>query len=1146
MPMRFFVSILNPLTSGLSCALSRKLKCISLSDPPESHRKCAQKLDIRKQKRLFGEEVTTTRVEKREDPLILSVLQEEQSLGCPLFLAGRESAFQALFVYFTSVGAILFEMLFGRPPFDGPNPTLLLKNIEAVSRVELPANHHLSPEVSELLHRLLTVDPTQRMTSSEFLSHPFVVAPLSALDRGPGGTRGEGKGINGAALVRHPRQAAGQQSAGGEETVSIDQSTSAGFVPTCSAAPPQDPPRSEAPPGGGRGGAGAESDAGAGTPSQGGPGRAVRVTEERPQPRPAQTAALATGGEKMSKRSRPPVHSDRAVLLQPCGVSSGGLCFSSFFLSAFPQVKSLSDLATQRESFGLAWLSAFLKTKDLERNENKKIPFEFPRGLDLSGVRGLSPEEIYILLNALPSTVEEIKLDSRAVRGRALPLLDFLKRVAAGRDGKTEAPRLKSITFAENSVGPEEASQVLPLLLPSLEHLCLKGNPLGSEGIRAVAEGVKEGNAASLRVLDLQATGLEKEGLETLCEAVREKSMKVESLNLSGNKIGGLKEMQGLSSVLCMSSLPSLREILVRECRLTDEAVKPLTESMGRRDLPNLEVLDLGGNCFEGRFLCDLGGALRAGGVPRLMELRVNDAWRTGLVERKFSEAFFGALSAPECPSDLCVRGVCLFPSCEEEVRALGACRYPSMRTLGLRLSPNQVTPFLEEMKNADKGRKYEMLDLHLSFNENANQRLRLVGEAIEGGHFCCVRKLGINTIGFAGWEEEENIEEGKSALFSSLSHTKLPMLSEFHKWGPPLTDADITRFAEAVRVGNISGLRVLQLGGLLPESAWFGSEGMEALMGSVVESAEGLPFLEKIRLSCTRAGEGGVSLGGALMSGKLPKLSDIDLSSSRLTDEGLGGLGHAVREGGLVGVAYLNLSRNEDIGRDSWELCVGGPLSVALASGKLPSLTFLGRFSLSLDETGVGDLGEAVRAGGWPPGFTEMAVTLGQTGVNLDEVIRAIGESEIGLPSFVRSLNLSCGRLSEEALASLAANGGGASGGKLSHLKHLDLSSCGFDDARVRRLGEVFSAHECRELERIDLNYNRISTEGLSAFLEALSPQSLPKLRSLSLKSQNTVQGEELGVREQRETQFISAVSRLRAAAQRNGKLLKWTERCS
>uniref|UniRef100_A0A0G4FA83 Uncharacterized protein n=1 Tax=Chromera velia CCMP2878 TaxID=1169474 RepID=A0A0G4FA83_9ALVE len=459
----------------------------------------------------------------------------------------------------------------------------------------------------------------------------------------------------------------------------------------------------------------------------------------------ARNSALpgAIGGENPKSRGNSETGTEETASVDS---RDEGLNFFMHRMKLNPQ--SLSDLATQQESFGLAWLSAFLKTK--ERNEDKKIPFEFPRGLDLSGVRGLSPEEIYILLNSLPATVEEIKLDSRAVRGRALPLLlNFLKRVAAGREGKAEAPRLKSFTFAENSLGPEEASQVLPLLLPSLEYLCLKGNPLGSEGIRAVAEGVKEGNAASLRVLDLEATGFEKEGLETLCEAMREKYMKVATFNLCGNDIGGLEEMQGLCSVLCVSSLPSLRELLVRKCGLTDEVVKPLTESMGRGDLPNLEVLDLGGNRFVGGFLGDLGGALRVGGVPLLRELRVNDAGNVRPVRRKTLEAFLGALSAPECPPDLRVRGVCLFyPSLnEEEVRALGACRYPSIRTRSLRLSPSQVTPFLQGMNSADKGPKYEMLDLHLCFQENANQELRLVGDAIEGGHFCRVRKLGIDTV---------------------------------------------------------------------------------------------------------------------------------------------------------------------------------------------------------------------------------------------------------------------------------------------------------------------------------------------------------------------------------------------------------------
>jgi len=126
--------------------------------------------------------------------------------------------------------------------------------------------------------------------------------------------------------------------------------------------------------------------------------------------------------------------------------------------------------------------------------------------------------------------------------------------------------------------------------------------------------------------------------------------------------------------------------------------------------------------------------------------------------------------------------------------------------------------------------------------------------------------------------------------------------------------------------------------------------------------------------------------------------------------------------ERGMPKLKFLDLSQTR-------AYRVGGALSVALASGKLPSLKTLGFHSFRFDETGVGDLGEAVRAWRWPPGFTKIDFTLEQTDVNLDELIRAIGESEIGLALFVHRLNLPGGRLSEEALASLAANGGGRRG---------------------------------------------------------------------------------------------------------------------
>uniref|UniRef100_A0A0G4FUK1 non-specific serine/threonine protein kinase n=1 Tax=Chromera velia CCMP2878 TaxID=1169474 RepID=A0A0G4FUK1_9ALVE len=247
--------------------------------------------------------------------------------GSPLYMAPEILRYKNYDVKadLWSVGAILFEMLFGRPPFDGPNPMQLLKNIEAVGRVELPPNHHLSPEVSQLLHRLLTVDPAQRMTSSEFLSHPFVVSPLPGRERGQRSSWTEGGSASSAALLRQRQEAAAPAPvslAEGEESASVCQSTSAGFVSTFSAAAPRDPPRAPAPPpqGGARGGAGA--DAGAGTPPES--GRVVRMEEERPQPH----AHPVQAGSAVSMSGQPSGHREgengRKMIEGVEGASRGG------------------------------------------------------------------------------------------------------------------------------------------------------------------------------------------------------------------------------------------------------------------------------------------------------------------------------------------------------------------------------------------------------------------------------------------------------------------------------------------------------------------------------------------------------------------------------------------------------------------------------------------------------------------------------------------------------------------------------------------------------------------------------------------------------------------------------------------------------
>lgn len=72
-----------------------------------------------------------------------------------------------------SVGAILFEMLMGRPPFTGANPMQLLANIERSDKVTFD-NVAVSNEGQEFLKALLKRLPNERLSSREFMRHPFV------------------------------------------------------------------------------------------------------------------------------------------------------------------------------------------------------------------------------------------------------------------------------------------------------------------------------------------------------------------------------------------------------------------------------------------------------------------------------------------------------------------------------------------------------------------------------------------------------------------------------------------------------------------------------------------------------------------------------------------------------------------------------------------------------------------------------------------------------------------------------------------------------------------------------------------------------------------------------------------------------------
>ena len=79
-----------------------------------------------------------------------------------------------------SVGTILYELVVGRPPFNGSNHVVLLHNIERhEAKIPDQIAKHLSSACIDLIYSLLKRNPVQRISFEEFFSHPFLASNTS-------------------------------------------------------------------------------------------------------------------------------------------------------------------------------------------------------------------------------------------------------------------------------------------------------------------------------------------------------------------------------------------------------------------------------------------------------------------------------------------------------------------------------------------------------------------------------------------------------------------------------------------------------------------------------------------------------------------------------------------------------------------------------------------------------------------------------------------------------------------------------------------------------------------------------------------------------------------------------------------------------
>lgn len=88
--------------------------------------------------------------------------------AAPEVIAGK--AYSGYEVDIWSTGVILFAMVCGSLPFDEESTSLLFSKIKE-GKFNMPDN--ISPEVKDLINRMLQPNPIKRITIREIMQHPW-------------------------------------------------------------------------------------------------------------------------------------------------------------------------------------------------------------------------------------------------------------------------------------------------------------------------------------------------------------------------------------------------------------------------------------------------------------------------------------------------------------------------------------------------------------------------------------------------------------------------------------------------------------------------------------------------------------------------------------------------------------------------------------------------------------------------------------------------------------------------------------------------------------------------------------------------------------------------------------------------------------
>ncbi|MEZ0113353.1 hypothetical protein ABH920_007383 [Catenulispora sp. EB89] len=195
---------------------------------------------------------------------------------------------------------------------------------------------------------------------------------------------------------------------------------------------------------------------------------------------------------------------------------------------------------------------------------------------------------------------------------------------------KAVAARVETLYLGCNNIGGGGVCEIAGQLIAApgvVKALWLKRNPVGADGVRAVAETVRAGTV--LRTIDLTQTGLAAPEVATLVDAIIDAGSgaangthAIERLYLSGNKLGA-EEAQELARML---SAGAVAELYVSAARLGDPGARLLAAALRTAPPGALRRLSVASNGIGSEALADLVAAAATAGVELIDAGRVKAA----------------------------------------------------------------------------------------------------------------------------------------------------------------------------------------------------------------------------------------------------------------------------------------------------------------------------------------------------------------------------------------------------------------------------------------------------------------------------------------------------------------------------------------